>query len=1161
MMNNRMKSSIVIFIITILTTATCVKEPRGTEPTEPADNMISRSLAIQPDAELGLIDNVPIAVFYNGYDGAYESQFSQGVENDVCEAKPAGDNKYSFCHAALDGVDKYNYYFLFPYHPSFSTGTQEICKPLADLFPVQYPENAGPDLAYDYYVGIPEIAREKNDPVNVSESKRIVAPLNFVVKDPAGVLGGEAIHCVSVSFENARKPVSGKFFSDHSENPDECCISGAPESFAGDCLTAVYPEGLKIGADGYSVWYSTIPSSFQSGQKISVRVMGEKKTIEFESTLPMPVYLKEAVDNKVSVSIPDKLSLYSKFNSLHQDFSKVGKKAGNSFIGSDGVSRTWKNDCEGLEVSNLLMRGGIKMSSSSKLSIPEAEEGGLKTIRVFFHEDSRVASDVSYVLTASSDEKSASSTLSGSDLSKGFVELVFDEVVEGEVELRCSSSDQNAGPIVITSIALLYEEEDLSDMDIYLCIGQSNMAGRGTILEGDRDIIPNVYILDDNDQPVKAKAPLNLYSTVRKKASIQGINPAWSFSKTVAEQTGRKILLVVNARGNTGIGKWKKGAEQLTYSQKENDDQEKWGQTIPSLYGEAVRRTTVAMNYGELRGILWHQGEANHATSKDSYKSVLAGIVNNLREDLGVTSSVPFVVGQIGQTTYEDSDEMNATLSEVGSYVQNAFCASSVGCEMNDDNLHFSRDGQILLGNRYAKIILKEVYGINIPEPESPLEVYDYSPSVVSSTKYAVSVGGQDVRTIPTKDPHVAVFGASSQKKVTVTFLDSTPSSVRVAPVSKNYTYSLSGNKMTIYLGPYDQVSIEPNGDTTSPLFIFVNPVEAKALAAAKSDSSVKVYEAGEIYDGDISLDNRQKIYIQGGAVVNGSFVHRKATTGASISGCGVIDARCNAAVVQNGFNLINAENPDIRDITILNNTNWTFRMVSCKGAKVDNVKAVGECPDNEDQDENDAIHLAGCENSSVTRCFAYSWDDAINVGTQTPTFSGASSNVTVEDCIGWNVKPGNTFTIGWPVDKELQDIVFRNCYAIHSGTKNDQNERAAISVHNNAPGSVHDITFNNIYVEDPEEYGISLHLGNHEASMSSYVAGGSIGSVVLEDIHILKTPPMGCRIRGYDESHMIDDVLLKNVTICGEKITSLDQEGFLNREYPSIFFSNVKFE
>ena len=258
---------------------------------------------------------------------------------------------------------------------------------------------------------------------------------------------------------------------------------------------------------------------------------------------------------------------------------------------------------------------------------------------------------------------------------------------------------------------LVYGQQ--SDYDVYLVIGQSNMAGRGEMTESDKDVIPGVYILDDRDSIVPASAPLNIYSSVRKKKEIQGVNPSLSFCKVVSEKTSRKILLVVNARGGTSIERWMKDYKGTVRYSAKVDGPERDGMLIPSLYEEAVRRARIAMQYGQLKGILWHQGESN--SDKDASKQYLSQLnrfVTDLRNDLNAPD-VPFVAGEIYEG-YNNAVYFNRQIRKISRKIDNAYCVSSKGCTSNPDNLHFSRDGQILLGKRYAAIILDKVYGIKI---------------------------------------------------------------------------------------------------------------------------------------------------------------------------------------------------------------------------------------------------------------------------------------------------------------------------------------------------------------------------------------------------------------------------------------------------------------
>ena len=244
--------------------------------------------------------------------------------------------------------------------------------------------------------------------------------------------------------------------------------------------------------------------------------------------------------------------------------------------------------------------------------------------------------------------------------------------------------------------------------DVYLCIGQSNMAGRGEMLPGDEKPLEGVYLLNDEGVPVPATAPLNIYSTIRKNASMQGINPAWSFSQKMYSETGRPVLLVVNAKGGTSINLWVKDAPCDTFRTSQGDEEELEGKPTPQFYAEAVRRTRQALKYGKLKGILWHQGEDDSYTQedRDSYMEKLQGMVQDLRKDLNAPK-VPFVAGEVCNNGL--GDKINPILQQIRSFVPNSYCVSAAGLGMKEDNIHFNREAQIELGKRYADVFLNKV--------------------------------------------------------------------------------------------------------------------------------------------------------------------------------------------------------------------------------------------------------------------------------------------------------------------------------------------------------------------------------------------------------------------------------------------------------------------
>lgn len=238
------------------------------------------------------------------------------------------------------------------------------------------------------------------------------------------------------------------------------------------------------------------------------------------------------------------------------------------------------------------------------------------------------------------------------------------------------------------------KDEDKENFHIYLCIGQSNMAGRAPIEDADLSGYDNVYLFNQNNNWEAAAfgtyngklQGFNRYSTTESADKTNGLSPASTFAKKIAsENSGIKVGIVSNARGGTSIDEWLKGAES-------------------GYYEATLSRVKEAMKYGTLKGILWHQGESDQAT-KDTYMSRLQTLINDLRTDLGI-SDLPFVAGQL-LPKYTEFNEMILTLPD---NVANTACVLSEGTADKGDDLHFDAASARLMGERYAEKITEAVY-------------------------------------------------------------------------------------------------------------------------------------------------------------------------------------------------------------------------------------------------------------------------------------------------------------------------------------------------------------------------------------------------------------------------------------------------------------------
>ena len=235
-------------------------------------------------------------------------------------------------------------------------------------------------------------------------------------------------------------------------------------------------------------------------------------------------------------------------------------------------------------------------------------------------------------------------------------------------------------------------EPVIPELDLFLFIGQSNMAGRGYITDNYKGSIKNVYLLTPTGTMEQARNPLNKYSTIRKRLDLQGVGPAYSFAKAITEKTGHQLGLVVNARGGSSINSWLKGAQ---------DD----------YYGEVLSRVRKAMKYGKLKAIIWHQGESD-SREPELYMEKLKKLVADLRKDLG-NEKLPIVVGEIADWRANGTSKaFNKMLRTVPQHIPYSYCVSSRELVplVNESDPHFSADSQIILGRRYAEAAYEACY-------------------------------------------------------------------------------------------------------------------------------------------------------------------------------------------------------------------------------------------------------------------------------------------------------------------------------------------------------------------------------------------------------------------------------------------------------------------
>ncbi len=227
---------------------------------------------------------------------------------------------------------------------------------------------------------------------------------------------------------------------------------------------------------------------------------------------------------------------------------------------------------------------------------------------------------------------------------------------------------------------------------IFLLAGQSNMAGRGKIEPQDKVPHPRVLVLSNEGTWQPAVAPLHY------DKSAAGVGLGSAFAVTLAEKyPDITIGLVPAACGGSSIAAWVPGGYH--------------SQTRSHPYDDAVSRTQTALQSGELKGILWHQGESDTGSERaGKHTRELTDLIARFRKEFD-NPTLPFVIGQLGQFAERPWNEGRRLVDQAHRTVAHDLphCAfvPSDGLRPNSDCVHFNTESLREFGRRYAAAYLR----------------------------------------------------------------------------------------------------------------------------------------------------------------------------------------------------------------------------------------------------------------------------------------------------------------------------------------------------------------------------------------------------------------------------------------------------------------------
>jgi len=432
-----------------------------------------------------------------------------------------------------------------------------------------------------------------------------------------------------------------------------------------------------------------------------------------------------------------------------------------------------------------------------------------------------------------------------------------------------------------------------------------------------------------------------------------------------------------------------------------------------------------------------------------------------------------------------------------------------------------------------------------------------------SDKYYQVKVNGIAVPVFDTPIASYAVFDFKGEANVEI----NTMYDVRwvdIRPLRTGLKPSYTGdNSFSFKLNKPENLSLELNGRIRQqPLFIFAGKPELHK--PSKDDENVVWFEGGKLYkDVKLELKDNQTVYIEGGAVVQGTIV-AKGKKNIRICGRGIMDGTYVKQTPGNKhrwIDLYDSENITIEGVTLHNGTTWQVTLSHCNKAEIKDIRLVSE------SGSDDGLDIFRCTNVVVDNVFAHTKDDcvAIKSGGDYPA-DHPTDNILVKNCVFWNSIWGNAIEIGFELySSEVKNIRFENIDVIHV------EDGATMSIHNAGQAHVHDVVFENIRVEDSRQklFDVAIFFSqwgpdgirDPEFIKNNYLWGawdgvqktpqgkeeyhsqfrGKVSNIVFKDIQVVGGLMPFSVFHGFDKEKNVSGVTIENLTYMGNRLTDTE--------------------
>ena len=394
-----------------------------------------------------------------------------------------------------------------------------------------------------------------------------------------------------------------------------------------------------------------------------------------------------------------------------------------------------------------------------------------------------------------------------------------------------------------------------------------------------------------------------------------------------------------------------------------------------------------------------------------------------------------------------------------------------------------------------------------------------------------------------------APFSFSGEIEIRVTPLNQQCDSLIIRPKAFQIKPTIKDDRVYLSLTKPSKLCLEINGNSERVLFIFADTLDQKAKEISGNklvNFKPGIHEIGDRY----KLQSNTTYYIEGGAVLHGSFYGQGKLENVIIRGRGIINSgyqkwKHPSEGLLSNISFEDAKNIVIEGITCIEAGNFQIKVQSKEPysrIKIKNIKLIGWNKNTDgihvsDMDWKDSPVVGNAKGIKlfVDDCFIRANDDAI-------LLCDGVAYSEMKDCIIWDAGYGATFCLSWGGHQNVDSCRVNNCYVIHKGGNGP-----VFRANHAGAGLIQNVRFSNIFIEDDINSLININIMDHNYDPDK--SHNSINNLQFKNI-TLEGKCGENLINGYSEDYTISNISFQNLKIDGKIILTHEDMNLTMNEF-----------